>query len=396
MNHTSCAELLQAMVRIDSVNRQISGKPEAEAELSDYMEKLAVESGFSTRRFPVNGEYSNLLVSLEVDADAPWLLFESHLDTVTVEGMTIDPFGGVIKDGRLCGRGACDTKGTGAAMFWALHEYGQGDTLPNNIAILYTVDEEVSKTGAKFFVQEHLSDLGWTPTGVIIGEPTVLRPIVAHNGVVRWNIETDGVAAHSSNPTAGRSAISAMVKVIEAFESKYIPSLAASHSLTGKSQCSINVIRGGALINIIPEHCVISIDRRIVPGEDPHEVLPTVEKILDGLRQGDADIQVKQATPTMIDPPLDPRGGEQFASFVCSTMQSMELTAEPGGVPFGTDGSAFSVVGIPTIVLGPGDIAQAHTCDEWIDLEQLERGAEVYKKLMQAKLSVSFSFQLKP
>ena len=98
----------------------------------------------------------------------------------------------------------------------------------------------------------------------------------------------------------------------------------------------------------------------------------------------------------MIDPPLDPRGGEQFASFVCSTMQSMELTAEPGGVPFGTDGSAFSVVGIPTIVLGPGDIAQAHTCDEWIDLEQLERGAEVYKKLMQAKLSVSFSFQLKP
>ncbi|MDA0838699.1 MAG: M20 family metallopeptidase [Planctomycetota bacterium] len=386
MNYTSCTELLQVMVRIDSVNRQISGKPEAEAELSDFMEKLAVESGFATCRFPVSGEYSNLMISCELDADAPWLLFESHLDTVTVEGMTIDPFGGVIEKGRLWGRGACDTKGTGAAMFWALQQYSQGDTRPNNIAILYTVDEEVSKTGAKVFVRDHLSDLDWMPTGVIVGEPTVLRPIVAHNGVVRWNIETAGIAAHSSNPPGGRSAISAMVKVIDVLESKYIPSLAASHPLTGKAQCSINVIRGGTLINIIPEHCLISIDRRIVPGEDPHEVLPAVEKILNELRQQVADIQVKQATPTMIDPPLDPRGGEPLASFVCDTLQKMGLPAEPEGVPFGTDGSAFSVVGIPTLVIGPGDIAQAHTCDEWIDLEQLERGSDVYERLMQAPL----------
>ncbi|MDP6504945.1 MAG: M20/M25/M40 family metallo-hydrolase, partial [Planctomycetota bacterium] len=254
------------------------------------------------------------------------------------------------------------------------------------VAILYAVDEEVSKTGAKTFVSEHLSVLDWSPAGVIVGEPTVLHPIVAHNGVVRWNIEAAGVAAHSSNPAAGRSAISDMVKVIDTLESKYIPSLTASHSLTGKAQCSINVIRGGALINIIPEHCEISIDRRVVPGEDPHEVLPAVENVLNDLRQQYAGIQVKQATPTMVDPPLDPEGGEQLADFVCRTLESMKLPALPEGVPFGTDGSAFSVEGIPTLVLGPGDIAQAHTCDEWIDLDQLEQGVEVYKSLMQKPL----------
>ena len=386
MNHTSCAELLQAMVRIDSVNSQISNKPEAEAELSDYMEGLAAESGFDTCRFPVSDEYSNLLITCDVDADAPWLLFESHRVQVTIDGMTVEPFGGVIEEGRLWGRGACDTKGTGAAMFWALHQYVQESARQNNVAILYTVDEEVSKTGAKTFVSEHLSGLDWSPAGVIIGEPTVLRPIVAHNGVVRWNIETAGIAAHSSNPAAGRSAISDMVKVIDALESKYIPSLTASHSLTGEAQCSINVIRGGALINIIPEHCEISIDRRVVPGEDLHEVLPAVENALNELRQQDAGIQVKQATPTMIDPPLDPKGGEQLAAFVCRTLESMKLPALPEGVPFGTDGSAFSVEGIPTLVLGPGDIAQAHTCDEWIDLDQLEQGVEVYKSLMQKPL----------
>ena len=214
------------MIGIDTVNSNISGKPDAERPLSQYLERLAQDMGFAVQRLPVAGKSFNLLVSHQVDQAAPWLMFESHLDTVSTEGMTVDPFAGNIQDGRLYGRGACDTKGTGAAMLWGLKNYAaQKSAAPNNIAIVYTVDEEIYKTGVRSFVKSHLPTLGWKPAGVIVGEPTQLKPVVAHNGVVRWSIKTRGRAVHSSNPANGRSAISAMVKVIAALESTYIPSL---------------------------------------------------------------------------------------------------------------------------------------------------------------------------
>ena len=169
--HDSCETLLQAMVGFDTVNSAISGRPDAELALSVYLEAQTEAMGLDTRRLPVTGEGFNLLVSHQVDARAPWLLFESHLDTVSVDGMTVDPFGGRIADGRMYGRGTCDTKGTGAAMLWALSRYSRG-TGPNNVAILFTLDEEVGKTGVRTFVASQLPDLDWRPAGVIVGEPT--------------------------------------------------------------------------------------------------------------------------------------------------------------------------------------------------------------------------------
>ncbi len=241
----SCAALLQTMVAVDTVNSNISGRPDAELELSLRLEEIAGGLGLETRRLPVSGEGFNLLVSLEVGAGRPWLLFESHLDTVSVSGMTIPPFAGEIRDGRLWGRGACDTKGTGAAMLSALTEYASGGEQPNNVAIVYTLDEEVGKQGIRTFAERQLPELGWKPAGAIVGEPTGLLAVVAHNGIVRWSIETRGVAAHSCAPERGKSAISMMMRVIDALESRYIPSLEASHELTGRARCSINVIDGG-------------------------------------------------------------------------------------------------------------------------------------------------------
>jgi acetylornithine deacetylase len=380
--HDSCESLLRAMVGFDTVNSNISGKPDAELALSQYLESQANAMGLTTRRLPVSGEGFNLLVSHHVSDEAPWLLFEGHLDTVSVEGMTVDPFAGQVRAGRLYGRGACDTKGSGAAILWALRRYAEGSPLPNNVAIVYTLDEEIGKTGARTFVKTHLPALGWKPVGVIVGEPTELRLVVAHNGVVRWRIETQGIATHSSDPGSGRSAISMMVQVIQALESRYIPMLNTSHPLTGRSQCSINVIHGGTQINVIPEHCEIHVDRRIVPGEDPQQVLPAVEKVLDELRCVHEGLNVSQDQPDIDDPPLDPSGGEAFAAFVRRVLERMELPADHTGVGYGTDASSFGAVTVPAVVLGPGSIAQGHTCDEWIDLEQLRRSVEVYLNLM--------------
>ncbi len=371
------------MVGYDTVNSNISGTPDAERPLALYIEAQAEKLGLETHRLPVGGAGFNLLVTHCISDQAPWLLFESHLDTVSTEGMSIDPFAGDIRDDKLYGRGACDTKGSGAAMLWALKGYAaQTSAAANNIAIVYTVDEEVATTGVRTFVKDHLPALDWRPTGVIVGEPTQLKPVVAHNGLGRSAIRTQGQAAHSYDPSKGRSAITMMTKVIEALESQYISCLSTVHPLTGRAQCSINLIQGGVQINIIPEHCQIHLDRRLVPGESPAQVLPEVERILDVLRHSNPEVQVVQEQPTMTVAPLEPGGGEQFAGFVQRVLTQMGLAAEPAGVGYGTDASSFGPAAVPAVVLGPGDIAQAHTRDEWIDLEQLHRSVDVYLELM--------------
>ena len=135
-------------------------------------------------------------------------------------------------------------------------------------------------------------------------------------------------------------------------------------------------------MNIIPEHCEITVDRRVVPGEDPTDVLPTVERLLDEVRRDDPSLEVRQETPDMVDLPLDPRGGEGFAGFVQGVLEQQGLPADPEGAGYGTDASSLGPVHIPAVVLGPGSIAQGHTADEWIELAALDRGVEVYRALM--------------
>ena len=383
--HETCLDLLRAMVGFESINSNITGRPDAELELARHLDAQAKAMGFATQQVPVSGESFLPLITHQVDESAPWLLFESHLDTVSVEGMTVDPLAGKIENGRMYGRGACDTKASGAAMLWALKQYAAEPGGRNNIAILYSTDEEIGKTGVNAFVKKHLQTLPWRPVGVIVGEPTGLRPVVAHNGAVRWSIHTHGVAAHSADPSKGRSAISMMTKVVDAIEGNYIARLDARHELTGKAQCSINRITGGVQDNIIPEHCEIRLDRRTVPGEDGREVLPAVERLLDELRKANPNLDVSQGDP-YIDQPMDPSGGEALAAAVQRVLKDVGMPAEPKGAGYGTDASSFNPAAVPGVVLGPGDIAQAHTHDEWIELAQVDLAVKVYLNLMRTTL----------
>lgn len=375
----SCITLLQKMVGFDTVNSQISNIPHAEQKLAIWLESLAQSEGWSTLRLPIDDGDFNLLITLEVDKSKPLILFESHLDVVSIEGMTIEPFAAKIENGKMYGRGACDTKASGAAMLWALKAYQSQSLQPNNIGVLFTCDEEITKRGAIAFAEKQLPQLDFRPEGVIVGEPTMLQPIVAHNGVTRILVRTRGVAAHSSNPANGRSAISEMVKVIQLLESEYIPSLTATHELTGKAQSSINIIRAGQQCNIIPDFCEIAMDRRIVPGEKIEDILPQIQRVLAPLQAAnpEAGIEIEIG---FLDPSLSPREG-QFTDFVNGVLSRFgDVT--PLGVAYGTDASNFDAVGLTSIVLGPGHISQAHTKDEWIEIAQVEKAVEVYGALM--------------
>ena len=379
---TSAVALLQAMVRVNTVNSGATRDPQAEAPLTALLEELAGELGFATRRLPVPGLGDNLLLTHEVDPTAPWLLFESHIDTVTTDGMIIDPWGAELRDGRIWGRGACDTKGTGAAMLWALRDYAASGAAGNNVALVFALDEESFMRGSAALAGEQLGQLGFRPAGVVVGEPTRQRPVIAHNGLLRWAIRTEGVACHSSDPGRGLSAITIMAAVVQAIEAHYIPQLAATHPLTGKAQCSINTIRGGALINVIPDSCVIELDRRVVPGEDLDAILPAVEAVLAPLRAANPSWRIVQEPPTFKLAPLDPAGNEDFHAFVASVLAAQGLPTELYGEAYGTDASNFSEAGLASIVIGPGSIEQAHTKDEWLDLDEFHRGLALYHGLM--------------
>ena len=380
-------DLLRMMVRCDTVNSALSRRPQSEAVLVDKLDTLAQSWQLATKRMAVEGQADNLLVTVKVASDRPWLLFDSHLDTVATEGMTIDPFGGEVEDGKLYGRGACDTKGTGAAMLWALRQYAASDdsTQSNNIALLFSVDEEVGMTGISSFAENNLPELDFRPVGAIIGEPTLHQPVIAHNGCVRAEIATRGVAAHSSVPGAGKSAISTMVEVVRVIESEYIPSVLAIDRLTGSAACSINQIHGGSSPNTIPDTCRIVLDRRIVPAEKVEDILPAIDRALESLVEQCPDLQY-EIRLLAAHPPLNYDQKAKLLGEIQTILVSHSLPPRPLGAPFATNASYLNSTGIPTVIIGPGDPIKAHTKDEWISLDQLHLGVQIYLAMMQQSI----------
>lgn len=377
----SLLDLHAEMIRFDTVNSHLSGRPAPEAGLAAALEAWAGDWGLQTRRFPVRDGQFNLLVGSATTFSEDWLLLESHLDTVTAEGMTIAPFEPVLRDGKIFGRGSCDTKASGAAMLWALKTAIANG--PQPAALLFTVDEEIGKSGIRSFVRSDLPGFPQPPSLAVVGEPTLLRPGVAHNGALRWKILTHGIPAHSSNPTNGRSAIRDMVRVIEAIEREYIAKLDRTHPLTGRARCSINLIQGGTQSNVIPDRCEIVVERRLLPGETADDVLPLVEGILENLREEHAGLRVEQkdGKPDLGMLTLD---RERVMAFLEPVLESFGIDAAGLGLPYGTDASELAAAGIPSVVLGPGNIEQAHTADEWIARDQLETAAELYLAILRA------------
>lgn len=369
----SVEDLLARMVACPTVNVDFGGAAGGEAALAEQIKGWARAWGLATRRCPAEPGTWNLLVTCESHPDAEWLLFESHLDTVSTDGMTVPPFTLTAAGDRLHGRGACDTKGSGAAMLWALQEFARLPARPRNAGIIFSVDEEAGMAGAQAFAARELREFARL-RGIIVGEPTQLRPVIAHHGALRWRTVTRGVAAHSADPTQGRSAISAMVRVITALEENFIPRANRVFPLTGRAAASINVIRGGHAANIVPDRCEIICDRRLVPGETLAQVLAERDAALAGLAVEHDSVQLS--------PPLPPASSAALHAWMQPAFAAAGLDGAAAGAPYATNASHYAAAGAQVVVLGPGDIAQAHTDDEWLDRRALARATALYAALL--------------
>jgi acetylornithine deacetylase len=291
---------------------------------------------------------------------------------VPVENMIIDPYGAKIEDGRLYGRGACDIKGGMASMLAAfariVREKPRGAP---SVVMACVVDEEFTFRGILELVLR-----GPRPDLAIVAEPTCLNIVNAHKGVVRWHLKTAGRACHSSRPEDGINAIHRMARLlvgIEAFAAELRQS--RNDPLLGQPTLSVGRIEGGVSVNVVPELCRIEIDRRVVGGEDPDrapEDLAAYLRKLPGI-----DFPFESEPPWMCKPALTPHGSEAVVKRLGQAIDAVRGKHQVMAVPYGTDASTLAEAEVPTVVFGPGDIAKAHTCDEWVPLDEVEQASEI-------------------
>jgi acetylornithine deacetylase/succinyl-diaminopimelate desuccinylase family protein len=309
----------------------------------------------------------------------------THLDTVpTSDGWTVDPFAGVVRDGRVWGLGAGDAKGQIVAMLGAVAAL-QASGAPRRGDLVFTAvaDEEMGSLGARAVVQ------GLSVDYAIIGEPTRLRVGVAHRGSLRPRIVVRGRSAHSSTPRLGLNAIYKMRPVLTALEA-YCDGLdARAHPLIGPPSGAVTLISGGHKESAVPDRCEIVLDRRMVPGERQEAVVGDIEALLARLRTEDPDLRVaiEGYLPTSGPPSETPRDARLVGLAVESVR---EVTGAPGevyGAGFGCDMTHFRAIGAEAVILGPGDIDRAHKPDEYIELAELEAGRQVYLSLLRQLLA---------
>jgi acetylornithine deacetylase ArgE len=377
---SSVLSIARDLVRIGSVNpmgRGIGGPTVGEERLTAWLEAFLTGIGARCRRQAVAPGRDNLVAELSWPGAGRAVILEAHQDTVPVDGMTVPPFDAEVRNGRLYGRGACDVKGGMAAMLAAMERLSK--ERPKGAASViaaFTVDEESGFTGVRRLARE-------LPAGAafaVVAEPTRLEVVVAHKGLVRWRVRTRGRSCHSARPADGVNAVYLMAPVLAALE-EYAAVLSAGppHSLLGSPTLSVGVIRGGTSVNTVPGSCEIEIDRRLLPGEDPASAVDHCRKFLrERLPGSDLEVEPAWITDIALDTPTDSEAVEKAMAAV----RKVRSRAEPVGVPYGTDASKLAEAGLLSIVLGPGDIAQAHTVDEWIEVEELERAVEVYFELV--------------
>jgi acetylornithine deacetylase/succinyl-diaminopimelate desuccinylase-like protein len=365
---TSVVELCQALVRIPSVNphgnpgTQGTGEAQIAAWLEEFLKSIGAEA---EQREPLPGR-PNVVGHWPADRPGkPRILFAPHTDTVSVAGMEIDPFCASIRDDKVWGRGASDTKGPMAAMLWALREMKDNlGSLPYEIWFAGLAGEEAGQHGAKALAAEDEFAL------VIAGEPTGLDVVHTHKGCTQLRLITHGRASHSARPELGDNAIYKMADVI-----RYIRDVLARElsqpvdKLLGAATVSVGTVSGGTKTNIVPDRCEATVDFRTIPDQNTPAFLAHVRRRLLGVSPR-IEIEVGQSPPLYTDPTHPLIGMLNKIGAKCTS------------APWFCDAAVFAARGMPAIALGPGSISQAHTADEWISLADLEAGVGFFKRFL--------------
>ena len=372
---TATEKLLRELIALPSVNPAFlpAGDPLAgEQRVADFLAFTADRVGLEIEFQEVLPGRSNLLARLTpVGKVSRRVVLAPHMDTV---GGTAEQFTPVTKNGRLYGRGACDTKGSVAAMLSAVMNIAQNKQRPAETEIVFAalVDEENGQTGSR-----KLAASGFKADLAIVGEPTRLQVVTTHKGDLWLRLETHGRSAHGSVPHLGRNAVHTAARVVDLLETTYAAQLRArTHPLLGHGTINVGAIRGGVQANIVPDECSVIVDRRTLPGENEASVRRELAALF---RRHQLDVTIHDTKGAPCNATETDPGLPLVRQFLKCAGRRRSI-----GVAFFCDAAPLSAAGIPSIVFGPGDLAQAHTADEWMALDSLERGTAVLTRFLQS------------
>jgi len=344
----------------ESSNQTATDPGRPEEAVRAFLAGLCQRHGIPTERLGAMPGRDNFIAFFPA-ANKKRLLLTAHMDTVSAAKME-NPFAAALEAGKIKGRGACDDKGPLACAFAALvNLHAARKELAWDVTFAATVDEECSMSGAAALA-------GHGPWDLIIGlEPTGLQVITAHKGVFRCTISTTGHAVHSSIPEKGRNAIMAMHDVITDLKTLEFRLKRQRHPDLGRATLAVTQIEGGSSVNIIPDHCRISVDVRLLPEHDPDSLARTLSNLV-GWR-GEIE-ETFSAQGIFTDPGAPPV--QQFLATLAAHGHDPTTTT----AAYATDCSRLSSQG-PCIIWGPGDISQAHQVDEYIEISEIEAAGRV-------------------
>lgn len=373
------------------MGREVSGPEYLEGRVTDHLVQRFTAAGIPWARQPVSPGRDNVLARLEASVPgAPVILWDAHQDTVPADGMTIDPFAPLVRDGRLYGRGACDVKGGMAAMLTALGRLQASEAARTKTVVFSaTVNEEFGFTGAKALarlwktsaVDQPATDaaardlVAGLPAAAIVAEPTDLDIVTQHKGAVRWRIRIHGRACHSAFPERGDNAIYPAGRAVLAIEelARELLRRRPDHPC-GPPTLSVGTIRGGTGVNLVPDLVVLEIDRRLVPGESPHDAR---DELIRRIAAAVPGARIDHEEPFVESSGLQEAVGGECADAIERAGLAIGIECRRTAARYGTNASIFAAAGVPSVVFGPGSIAQAHTADEWIDLDEVDEAARI-------------------
>jgi len=372
---------------IQLVQTATENPPGNEKTAAQFLRSLLSRMGFKIKTVLSPKGRWNIVAERRWGKGGKTLIFNGHLDVVPAGDPSqwkYPPFEGKLSKGRIYGRGASDMKSGIASFIHALSTIERSKIpLHRGAVILHLVSDEESHGhhGMRFLTRK----VGIQGNAALVGEPTDLQPVIAQKGALWFRISTLGKSAHGSRPHLGVNAVEKMTKLMERLNSIL---LEKEHPLLGKPTLSIGTIRGGTKINIVPDRCEIEVDRRILPGEKKGTVLGEIKAILDSLRSQDPLFryrieEIDFAEPSEVDP------DEEIVRIGVEAIQEV-MGKKPLLRAFsGFTDSRFYVnhYHIPTLILGPGGVDQAHTTNESVEVEALLQAAHVYGLILVQYLS---------
>jgi acetylornithine deacetylase len=367
--------LTRTLVAIDSRNPSLVAGGPGERACALALAETLTQWGFRVELQDAGAARPNVVARIG-RAGGRTLLFNGHLDTVGVEGMTHEPWDAAMRNGRLYGRGATDMKGGVAAMCAAALRAADAG-LDGEVIVAAVADEEYESIGTRALIAA-----GMRADAAIVTEPTCLAICPAHRGFAWLELVVHGRAAHGSRYDIGVDAITLAAAVLTELDLYQRDALTArTHPLLGRPSLHAAIISGGLGLSTYPDRCSVQLERRTLPGE-------TADDFAREVTEACAKVRARAGT---LDAEIVP-GFAQLPNEVAAThpvvralARSLERCGEPtavGGLPCWTDAALLTAAGIPAICFGPGDIGLAHAAEEYVDIGEIERATAVLSALV--------------